>query len=249
VDSGQQTNREIELGTAGASARVRYEAQRWHDEERWRRILGPFAFLAGLFAGPRLATEAWRLGATGEERIGADLTRCVGSDGIVLHDRAVEGSTANLDHIAIVPSGVWVIDAKYSRHRPEQRRAGGIFVGRRTLVLGGQDRSVLIRSAIRQRDRVSDVVGDRAPVRAALCFSCPGLSVLARPFSINGVRVTWSRAFRHDLRHRGPLDGDARRFLAADLARAFPPYPIPPQRSANSTSRREIPNKKRMASR
>ena len=49
---------------------------------------------------------------------------------MVLHDRAVPGGRANIDHIAVVPSGVWVIDTKHYRGRLEQRDLGGWFVSR-----------------------------------------------------------------------------------------------------------------------
>ena len=43
----------------------------------------------------------------------------------VMHDRRIRGTKANIDHIAIGPSGVWVIDAKrYKDKRPELRVAG-----------------------------------------------------------------------------------------------------------------------------
>lgn len=50
----------------------------------------------------------------------------------VLHDRSVRRpdgrlSKANIDHIVIPASGVWVVDAKTHQGRLEVRRAGGLF--------------------------------------------------------------------------------------------------------------------------
>ncbi len=55
------------------------------------------------------ATRAWKVGAAGERCVAdvLDATDC-----FVLHDRGVPGSKANIDHVAIGPAGVFVIDAK-----------------------------------------------------------------------------------------------------------------------------------------
>jgi hypothetical protein len=49
----------------------------------------------------------------------------VGHVGLVLHDRAIPGTRSNIDHIAVVPSGVWVIDTKQYRGRVQRRDRGG----------------------------------------------------------------------------------------------------------------------------
>jgi hypothetical protein len=45
---------------------------------------------------------------------------------VALHDRRMPCSQANIDHIVLVPSGVWVIDSKRvrGRIRVEDRRDG-----------------------------------------------------------------------------------------------------------------------------
>src|SRR5579859_852074 len=100
----------IDVGSPGASARDRHERLRRRDDDRRRRRFGRFAPLVAYIAGPKSSTEAWALGAEGEERIGGLLTRAVGQKGVVLHDRRMPGSRANLDHLVIVSSGVWVVD-------------------------------------------------------------------------------------------------------------------------------------------
>ena len=71
------------------------------------------------------STEMWALGAEGEESIGVLQLGAVGERGVVLHDRRVPHSRANLDHLAIVPSGVWVIDSKHYRGRLQRRKVRG----------------------------------------------------------------------------------------------------------------------------
>jgi hypothetical protein len=82
----------------------------------------PWAGLAGLTAavlvGWRLRFRrseqvmAWRRGAQGERRTARLLDRLVCDGYVVFHDLAVPGSPANVDHLVIGPSGVFMIDSK-----------------------------------------------------------------------------------------------------------------------------------------
>jgi hypothetical protein len=58
------------------------------------------------------STTAWAIGATGEERLGKRLDLLVSPTCQVLHDRRVPGTHATIDHITVVRSGIYVIDAK-----------------------------------------------------------------------------------------------------------------------------------------
>jgi hypothetical protein len=61
---------------------------------------------------PSERARTWQRGAAGEQQTARLLDR-LGRDGyVVLHDLAVPGSPANIDHLAIGPSGVFVIDSK-----------------------------------------------------------------------------------------------------------------------------------------
>jgi hypothetical protein len=55
---------------------------------------------------------AWRRGAAGERRTARRLERLRGEGYVVFHDLALPGSPANVDHLVIGPSGVFVIDSK-----------------------------------------------------------------------------------------------------------------------------------------
>ncbi|HUE06739.1 MAG TPA: nuclease-related domain-containing protein [Acidimicrobiales bacterium] len=166
----------------------------------------------------------WALGAEGEESIGALLSRTVGEKGVVLHDRRVPHSRGNLDHLAIVPSGVWVVDSKCYRGQLERRQVPGCFLPRDTLYVGRRDRSALLASAARQRALVSRHVPPHVPVRVALCFTGVELSLFTRPFALDGVLVTWPKALAKSLAKPGPLDPAARHELAIMLAAVFRSY-------------------------
>ncbi len=119
----------------------------------------------------RPSTARWAVGGEAEERVGLLLRAAVGEAGFVLHDRAVPHSRANIDHIAVVASGVWVVDTKRYHGRVRRGRPPGRLVGRRTLVVNGHDRGHLVVAARRQRAVVEAVAGPGTPVRAVLCFA------------------------------------------------------------------------------
>jgi len=180
--------------------------------------------VVALVAGVRPSTARWRVGGRAEERVGRLLSDAVGRRGIVLHDRAVPHGPTNLDHVAIVPSGVWVVDTKDYHGRVRRGRRPGRLVGRRTLLVHGHDRGRLVAAALRQRALVQAAAGPEATVRAVLCFAAAEWGLRPRPFVLRGVLVTWPAALASSLRAPGPCDRAAREALAGRLARAFPAY-------------------------
>jgi hypothetical protein len=81
---------------------------------------------------PRPDPERWRRGAAGEVATAAQLDRLPGRRWVVRHDLAIPGSRANLDHLVIGPSGVWLVDTKTTRAhiRTGWRR---VYLGERRL--------------------------------------------------------------------------------------------------------------------
>ncbi len=213
----------IDFGMPGASAQAEFERRLRLDGERRRRRFGRvLAPVVSVLAGFRPSTARWRIGGLAEERVGRLLSEGVGGRGLVLHDRAVPRSPANIDHIVIVPSGVWVVDTKRYRGRVRRGRPAGRLVGRRTLVVDGHDRGELVAGARRQRALVQSAVGPGVEVRAALCFADAEWGLVARPFRVGGVAVIWPKALVRALAGPGPLGPDQRVALAGALARAFP---------------------------
>ena len=103
---------EFERGTPGASARREHERRRANREARTRRRYGR---IGGLLLGLRETPaheRAWARGAEGEERIARRLAKLLGDGAVLLHDRRISSSRTNIDHIAVAPSGIWVIDTK-----------------------------------------------------------------------------------------------------------------------------------------
>jgi hypothetical protein len=61
---------------------------------------------------PSEQARTWQRGAHGERHTARLLDRLTGDGYVVFHDLAVPGSDANVDHLVIGPSGVFVIDSK-----------------------------------------------------------------------------------------------------------------------------------------
>jgi len=218
-----------ERGRPGGSARAEYERRQTRDDARRRAVFGPLAPAVRFIAGPRSSTEAWGRGAVGEERVGHWLDGAVRGRGVVLHDRALPHGRANIDHLAVVASGIWVIDTKHFRGRLERRDLGGWFVPSPRLFVAGRDQSRLVTTARRQQAQVAEALLAGEPaggllVRVALCFTGAQVGLFARPFTLEGVLVTWPRAFASTLAAGGPVGSVERRALAARLARAFPAH-------------------------
>jgi len=120
----------------------------------------------------------------------------LGDRAVVLDDRKVSGTKSHIDHVVIAPSGVWVIDANEFDGRVERRDVGGWFKVDERLYVAGKDRTGLVDGIDRQVAAVENVLKkeglDSIPVHAALCFVNSEWGWFAKPFSLNGVWVTWA---------------------------------------------------------
>jgi hypothetical protein len=99
-------------------------------------VLGALAAMAtawGLRFQPSPDAVAWRRGAAGERRTARLLAPLERQGWAVLHDLAVPGSTANIDHLALGPGGVFVIDSKQYRGRLQLDAVGKLWHGRHPL--------------------------------------------------------------------------------------------------------------------
>jgi hypothetical protein len=96
-------------------------------------VLGTLAAVAtgwGLWFRPSPEASAWRRGAAGERRTARLLAPLERHGWAVLHDLAIPGSQANLDHLMIGPGGVFVVDSKHYRGRLQLDPSGRLWHGR-----------------------------------------------------------------------------------------------------------------------
>jgi hypothetical protein len=99
------------------------------------RVLAAAAGAVGLLAAwvlrPAPDPERWLRGAAGEEATARVLDR-LPRRWVVRHDLRIPGSRANLDHLVIGRSGVWVVDTKTTRAWV-RARWGSVRFGERRL--------------------------------------------------------------------------------------------------------------------
>jgi hypothetical protein len=206
--------------SAGSSARREYERRRAKDEARIRADWGPLGSLAVALSSERQSTRAWNTGALGEERIGGVLNAMQSDRLAVLHDRRIPGSRANIDHLVVNSGGVWVIDTKRYKGRPERRVEGGLFRPRvELLYVGGRNKTTLVEGVQWQVEKVQDALGD-VPVGGILCFVDAEWGFFDGPFSVDGVDVMWPKKLgsRMTAGPTGSVDVPA---VAAALAATF----------------------------
>jgi hypothetical protein len=217
-------------GTAGAGAAREHTRRQAKNAARVRAQWGRLTPIAQRFIPPKQSTHSWARGAAGEERLAAFLERQLGDEAIVLNDRQIPGSRANIDHVAVAPSGVWVIDAKRYTGTVRRRDVGGLFRTDVRVFVGGRDQTRLVKKIPEQVAAVSTVLRPipafaDVGIRAVLCFTDSdwGFMNLGKPFPIDDVVVTYPGALVDTLRQPERLPPEPLGRLAARLAVDLPP--------------------------
>jgi hypothetical protein len=134
----------------------------------------------------------------------------------VLHDRKLPGSKRNIDHIVVVPAGVFVVDAKNINGVPRSADFGGSLTTDVRLCVGDSDRTMLVEGVLTLAAAVREVAGiDVAPV---LCFV--GQKAPLR-FSVRGAEIVDETSLPGIVRQFGPLTAKTVSEIAGLLASAF----------------------------
>jgi hypothetical protein len=173
--------------------------------------------LAATAAGWRLRFRpspdavAWRRGAAGERRTARLLDPLERQGWAVLHDLAVPGSRANLDHLVIGPGGVFVIDSKQYRGRLQLDPSGQLWRGRYPL-------APTLRAVSFEADQAAQVLPDPGVVVLPV-VAVHGAQVPWGKVVVQGVPVIAARRLPSMLRALPPLLGPERITAVADQAR------------------------------
>jgi hypothetical protein len=164
------------IHAAGRSAHREYQRRR---AARRQRATARYGTLGALFvnvtADPA-TIQAWAQGAGGELQTARQLARFLRrSDVIVIHDRRIPGrGRANIDHLAIGPGGITIIDTK-STHGHVQLATSGIIHHHEILLVNGRDRTSQLDPLQRQITTVTTRLArhglDCVDVRGALCYA------------------------------------------------------------------------------
>ena len=231
-------------GTAGASAREGYvsAASRRRRLRQWKWALvlaSPAAgwlaydrfhsgarliilglagavFLAATLWRPDPDSERWLRGSSGEIGTASALESLPSRRWHVFHDLGVPGSRANIDHLAVGRTGVWVIDTKSTR-APVRIRPASVRLGNRRLST---------ESVRWQAEVVSERLGVKArPLIALYCDGSADRSrIPRRGVKRGGVRVVLAADVSRRLR-RGPrrLGRGAAESVAGEVLSVFGP--------------------------
>jgi hypothetical protein len=221
----ERTAEEIDPGTPGASARREFERREGNRERRIREKHPKLGGLIHALSDEPQSTKAWDTGALGEERLGSRLNELASDTLRVLHDRRIPGSRANIDHLAVTPTGVFVIDAKKYAGRPHLKIEGGLLRPRvEKLVVGTRDCSKLVDGMLKQIDIVRGAVGEQITVQGVLCFVEADWPLFGSSFTTRGVEVMWPKKLYPLLRaDGGPAAVGALEDVYRRLASALPP--------------------------
>jgi hypothetical protein len=218
-----ETPEAIDAGTPGASARREFERRQAKRETRIREKHPKLGGLILAVTDDPQSTTAWDTGALGEERLGHRLNELSSDTMRVLHDRRIPGTRANIDHLAVTPTGIYVIDAKKYKDRPSLKVEGGILRPRtEKLLVGTRDQTKLVDGVLKQVDVVRAIVGDAIPVTGVLCFIEADWPLIGGAFTTRGVDVLWPRKLYPRLTTEGSIASDIED-LHRRLASALPP--------------------------
>ncbi len=213
-------------GPAGASAQREYEKRsarelakkelRVAEDAQWREAIKSQRPVLGRVVSaftprPEITPEsqptgAWKVGAEGERRVAEVLAETSGIE--VLHDRLVPGTRANIDHIVVGPSGVFVIDAKKYTGKLEVKNVGGVFRPDERLYVNGRDRTKVVEGVLGQIDVVRTALGEAfadVEIRGVLCFVGCEWGWPMRMKHINGVTALWPKALPEHVSIPGDL--------------------------------------------
>jgi hypothetical protein len=185
------------------------------------QVVAHLAALAGVTVAAGLAwwlrfrvaadTLAWRRGAAGERRTARLLAPLERRGWAVLHDLAIPGFQANIDHLVIGPGGVVVIDTKQYRGRLRLDPDGLLWHGRQLLV-------ATLRKVRWAADQADEVLGV-AEVQVVAIMAVHGANVPWGRLTADGVIVAPARRVPDLLQALPAILGPERVAWLADRAR------------------------------
>jgi hypothetical protein len=179
--------------------------------------------LLALGAAPQ-HERAFEQGRLGEESVARSLERrLLGRPAVLLHDRRMPGGYGNIDHLAVAPRGVYVIDSKAIKGKVRVRPGEP---GSSRLQVNGRTRNTLVLGLARQVEAVRtglDALGhSNVPTTGVLCFTEADFPLFGR-MQIDGYLLRHRRSLAKELGAAGPLTAPAIDSLARSLSARFPP--------------------------
>jgi len=160
----------------------------------WLMAIFPivFAGLAAMLMPQHI--KAWDIGASGEEAIGRILAELEPEGFRAIHDRKIPGSSANIDHIFVGPTGIFVIETKSYEGRVRVSWRGELFVA-------GRRKTGFIDQVKRESAAVERLVAP-VPVTPLICFYRGSLGWEWGPTMLHGVRILGAKKLVKAVRNR-----------------------------------------------
>jgi hypothetical protein len=167
-----------------------------------------------------VATPQPRRSDAADGALAVHLAELAGERLVLLHDRG------SIDHLAVTPRGVFVIDAKHPGGAVDRNRFGSILRSNVRLYVDGCDRTNLLHGVGQDVERVRDALRaagfSDAPVRGVLCFTGAERGRFASPFRLGDVLVTYPTFLYRLLGKEAAVATSTIQDAAFALAIAFP---------------------------
>jgi hypothetical protein len=158
------------------------------------RERAPFRSFFGRLFGVHTEERHWRVGAAGERMVAAHLARLERRGWRVLHSVPVGSGSADIDHVAIGPGGVFTLNTK---HHPGNR----VWVGGEVAMVNGL-RLPYVRNSRHEARRASRLLGAATgrtvPATGLIVVAAARLTVRRQPG--DGVLVVGRREVARVLR-------------------------------------------------
>ncbi|MDP3972555.1 MAG: nuclease-related domain-containing protein [Candidatus Nanopelagicales bacterium] len=217
-----------DAGLPGASLDAEYMRRKQLREDRIRAKHPKIGGLVVALSGEPASTTAFATGAAGERATATQLEKSCADSVLFLHHRRLSGSSrrGDIDHIAIAPSGIWVIDSKrYKDKKVAVRRTGWKENRRESLFVGGRDCTKFVDGLTKQIDAVRIALtrtGINVEIHGVLCFIDAVLPMF-KDLQIGALPIRGRKGTAKLLNQPGRLDQETRAALHAQLAALLPP--------------------------
>lgn len=211
------------MSAAGSSAAAwAAQARAQRPATRWGRLLHTLRLNRRYRATQEALARAREAGAAGERATGELLLPLHREGWVILADRAITGSKANLDHVLVPPCGALLVmvDSKmWSPRRGPVRASGG------RLFRGDVDWHRTIETQSWEVSMVWQAMGGKVPLLAVTCVHLARVD--GGQFGLNGIQVVEADRLLELLRTENaarPHDPARAARLAQRAAIQLPPY-------------------------
>ena len=194
-------------------------------------LIAPYVIFKRLYQ-PGEEVQRWRAGASGERRTAKHLNPLLRRGWVILHDRAIHGSRANLDHLVLTPDGqgALYVDTKTTRG------GGAVSFRGNTLVIGRTPYPDAIKTVLWETEQASRAL--HVPVQPVIALH--GARVQGgRMQHSSGLVVVAAPLLRHQI---SSIPHQPSPHVLTDLAhtaeRTLPAYPLVQNPSPTPTRNR-----------